>query len=109
VENLDMLYRRSRAVCCPLNAGSGTRIKILEAAAYGKPVVSTSIGAEGLDLRNGVELLIRNEPRAFAQACVLLLCESGENLRLGTAARAFVSEHYAKPKVVTLIRKHFHI
>jgi len=49
---------------------SGTRIKILDAFAHGTPVVSTTLGAEGLDVAHGRELLLADEPEAFAAACV---------------------------------------
>ena len=60
VSELEMLYRRAAIVCCPILSGGGTRIKILEAAAHGKAVVSTVVGAEGLELRDGVEIALRD-------------------------------------------------
>lgn len=62
-------------VVVPMRFGGGTRIKILEAFAHRVPVVSTSIGAEGLEVRDGQELLIANSPAEFAAACIRLLAE----------------------------------
>ena len=53
VPNLDALYARARIVCCPTRNGGGTRVKLIEAAAYGKPMVATRVGAEGLAFRHG--------------------------------------------------------
>ena len=65
----------------PLRSGSGTRIKIIEAWAAGTPVVSTSIGAEGLPCRAGEHLLIANHPKSFAEAVIEVL----ESERVATA------------------------
>jgi glycosyltransferase involved in cell wall biosynthesis len=60
-------------VVVPLRAGGGTRLKILEAMAMGKAVVSTTIGAEGLDLKDGSEIILADQPTSFAHAVVGLL------------------------------------
>src|SRR2546422_2765560 len=73
VTDLPRLYAEARVVSVPILSGSGTRIKIIEAAAYGKPIVTTSLGVEGLSFRNGSELVIRDDPASFAEACVQLL------------------------------------
>jgi glycosyltransferase involved in cell wall biosynthesis len=66
-------YARARMMVVPLRAGSGTRIKILEAFAFGVPVVSTSVGAAGLYVEHGVHLLIADTAEEFATACLRLL------------------------------------
>jgi glycosyltransferase involved in cell wall biosynthesis len=106
VDDLDRLYERSRIACAPILTGSGTRVKIIEAAAHGKPVVSTSIGAEGLLLRDGAQLLIRDNPAAFADACITLLDDTALCSRLGAAARETVRKHYSRDAIVRLIRSH---
>ncbi len=78
----------------PLRAGGGTRLKILEAAASGVPVVSTSIGAEGLDLAPESEILRRDEAGAFAEAVAGLLADAGAASRQAAAARARVEASY---------------
>jgi glycosyltransferase involved in cell wall biosynthesis len=104
VDDLEELYRRSRVVCAPIRSGSGTRIKIIEAAAYGKPVVSTSIGAEGLVLRNDRELLIRDDPDAFADGCIALLEDNELCARLGSSARQAARKYYSRDAIVQRIR-----
>jgi glycosyltransferase involved in cell wall biosynthesis len=83
------------ALVVPLRVGGGTRIKILEALAAARPVVSTTVGAEGLELRDGEHLLIADEPEAFAKACVRLLEDAALRRRLVGAGRRLVVERYA--------------
>lgn len=104
VEDLPALYRRTRVVCCPIRVAGGTRIKILEAASYGRPIVSTRVGAEGLDLRDGEEILLRDDPQSFAAACVELLKDTASAERLGTAARAAMARRYDRAATVRRIR-----
>ena len=65
--------RSATVVIVPLRAGGGTRLKIFEAMALGKAIVSTSIGAEGLDVTNGRDLLIADNARLFADSIIRLL------------------------------------
>ncbi len=88
VPDLNALYSESRIVCCPLTEGGGTRLKLIEAAAYARPMVSTAKGAEGLDFTPGRDILIAETDDAIAKACLTLLADPTECLRLGTAARA---------------------
>lgn len=104
VDDLADAYGRARLACAPILAGGGTRLKIVEAAGYGRPVVSTSLGAEGLDLRNGEHLLLADAPERFAAACVELLADPARCQEMGSAARAFVAEHYDRSKVVGRVR-----
>ncbi len=78
----------------PLFAGGGTRLKILEAMAMGTPVVSTSIGCEGLDVRHGDHLLVADTPEQFAGAVVQLMTDDDLRLRLSTRARELVCREY---------------
>lgn len=100
VEDLDALYARARVVVCPITTGSGTRLKLLGAAAQGKPMVSTSIGAEGLDFRHQNEILICDGDAGFADACITLLSDDAACQALGNAARAMVAQRYDL-KVIT--------
>jgi sugar transferase (PEP-CTERM/EpsH1 system associated) len=79
----------------PLRIGGGTRLKIYESMAAGVPVVSTTIGAEGLDARDGETLRLADEPEAFAAACVDLLNRESERTRLSAAARQMVANRYS--------------
>ena len=104
VEDLEKLYEEVAVVCCPILSGSGTRIKILEAAAYEKPVVSTTLGAEGIPLKDGEEIFLRDDPKSFAEACVQLLTDKSLAIRMGQKARSVIEEKYARPVVVRHIR-----
>lgn len=99
VPDLDRLYAQSRLVVCPLTVGGGTRVKLLEAASYARPMVSTRIGAEGLDFVDGQEILLRDGDAAFAEICVRLLHEDGLCATLGTAARAKMAAIYDAEKI----------
>ncbi|MFZ0544615.1 MAG: glycosyltransferase family 4 protein [Candidatus Promineifilaceae bacterium] len=78
----------------PLRAGSGTRLKVLEALAMGKAVVSTRIGAEGLEVDNGRHLLLADDPEEFATAVSDLLQNPARRRSLGQAGRALVEASY---------------
>ena len=79
----------------PLRAGSGTRIKIFEALAMGKPVVSTTVGAEGLALESGRHFLAADTPHDFAHAVIRLLRDPVRRQALGDAGRALVEANYS--------------
>ncbi len=68
-------YQNCGAVVTPIRAGGGTRVKILEAFSHRRSVVSTSIGVEGIDARDGEHLLIGDTPEAFAKHCVRLMTD----------------------------------
>jgi glycosyltransferase involved in cell wall biosynthesis len=79
----------------PLRAGSGVRVKILNALAMGLPIVSTTVGAEGIDVTDGQDILLADDPNAFAQAVVRVLREPDLAARLRTAARELAVRRYA--------------
>jgi glycosyltransferase involved in cell wall biosynthesis len=88
-------YMREAAVyIVPLRIGGGTRLKIFEAMAMGKAVVSTAVGAEGLPVHAGEHLLIADEPRGFARAVVRLLRDIDKRRAIEQAARALVVAQY---------------
>lgn len=78
--------RQSAVVVVPLRIGGGTRLKIYEAMAAAKPVVSTTIGAEGLDVKHGRDIILADDVRSFSQAAVMLLRDSVLRSRYGQAA-----------------------
>ncbi len=86
-------------IVVPLRAGSGTRLKILEAFAAGRPVVSTTLGCEGLDVVDGVHLAIADDAPAFADATVRVLRDRVHAATLVTAARALVERVYDRTVV----------
>ena len=83
----------------PVLAGSGTRVKILEAWAAGTAVVSTTIGAEGLDCSDEAQLVIADEPQPFADAVTRLLASPQDRVRIGSAGRRLFEERYTWPAV----------
>ncbi len=96
----------SAAVCVvPLRMGSGTRLKILEAAAMAKPIVSTNLGAEGLEFVNGKEILLEDDPSAFAAAVVKLLKAPADRKHLGQAARKRAERQYSFPPLRASLRE----
>ncbi|MGD0921709.1 MAG: glycosyltransferase family 4 protein [Terriglobia bacterium] len=90
---------RAAVVVVPLRIGGGSRVKILEALAMGKAVVSTSVGAEGLAVTDGAHLLIADTPSAFAARTVELLGSPDEQRRLGENGRKLVVERYSWDKM----------
>jgi len=94
VPDLTPYYESASLIVVPMRLGSGTRLKVLEALGWGKAVVSTSVGAEGLALRPGVDLALADTPAAFAEACIRLLADGAARRALGEAGRARVLERY---------------
>jgi glycosyltransferase involved in cell wall biosynthesis len=95
----DVRTEIAKAALCvvPLRIGSGTRLKILEAAAMAKAIVSTHVGAEGLNFVDGREIVLADEPRSFARAAVSLLTDPCRRRELGFLARKRVEEQYSFP------------
>ncbi len=79
----------------PLRIGGGTRLKIFESMAAGVPVVSTTIGAEGLPVEPGTQILIADDPASFAECCLRLLEDSSARGRIADAAREMVAARFS--------------
>ena len=94
VEDIVPYYQQATVVVVPLRSGGGTRLKILEAMALGRPVVSTSIGYEGLDVVPGEHLLAEDQPAKFAEGVIRLLGDRELRERLVVKARARVEALY---------------
>jgi sugar transferase (PEP-CTERM/EpsH1 system associated) len=94
VDDVRPFYTAAVAAVVPLRSASGTRLKVLEAMAAGVPVVSTSIGAEGIELEDDVHLLFADAPREIVSAVGKLLLSSETRSRLTHAARELVSNAY---------------
>lgn len=106
VPDLEPYYRSASVVVVPLRAGSGTRIKILEAFAWRRPVVSTSIGVEGIPARHGEEILVRDAPDAFAAECIDLLMNPGRRAALAERGRRLAEERQwgaIRPRLAELV------
>jgi glycosyltransferase involved in cell wall biosynthesis len=106
VQDLQQLYRDTRIVCCPITRGGGTRLKLVEAAAYGRAIVSTRIGAEGLALQNEQDILVRDSDDAIADACIRLLADPELCQQLGRGAHLAARQNYDARQVRALIRAH---
>lgn len=94
VDDLLPLYRSHRVLVAPIRAGSGTRLKILEALACGLPVVSTPLGAEGLDLDDGVHLALAAEPSDLVAATLRCLDDPFRADSMAHEGRRRVEELY---------------
>ncbi|MGA7928928.1 MAG: glycosyltransferase family 4 protein [Candidatus Sulfotelmatobacter sp.] len=90
--------REAAVVIVPLRIGGGTRLKIYEAMAAGKAVVSTSVGAEGLDVHHGRDITLADDPKAFAEA-ILILLENSEVRKRYERAAAELAARYGWPAV----------
>ncbi len=87
-------YRKARACIVPLRAGGGTRIKILESMALGRPVISTTTGCEGLSVKHRENILIADTPAEFAEGVVLLLQDQILREKISSNARRLVTRRY---------------
>lgn len=94
VDDVRPHVRRGDVYIVPLRIGGGTRLKIFEAMAMGKAIVSTTVGAEGLPVTPGVDIAIADDPQRFADAVVRLIRDSGARDALETRARKLVVERY---------------
>ncbi len=102
----DMREEIARATVCvvPLRIGSGTRLKILEAAAMNRPVVSTTLGAEGLNFANGEEILLEDDPSKFARAVANLLLDPSLRRTIARGGRLRVEKSYSLRALTGAIR-----
>ncbi len=94
VPDLAPWFETAAVVVVPIRLGSGTRLKVLDGLSRGKAVVSTSVGAEGLDVRPGVDLEVADDADTFARTCARLLADPEARARLGRAGRERVIEKY---------------
>jgi glycosyltransferase involved in cell wall biosynthesis len=94
LDDLRPLYASTSVVAAPIFWGSGVRIKLLEGLACGLPVVTTTLAAEGIDLRDGESALFAERPEAFAAAIARLLDDAALRERLGSAGRAVIERDY---------------
>jgi glycosyltransferase involved in cell wall biosynthesis len=98
------LLARAAVTIVPLRIGSGTRMKILEAAAMAKPAVSTTIGAEGLAFARGTEIILADDPVEFAKEVADLLHDKDRRRAIGDAARRLAVQRYSIPALTHATR-----
>jgi glycosyltransferase involved in cell wall biosynthesis len=94
VDDQRLSYSQAKVLLAPVRFGTGMRGKVLEALAFGRPVVTTTIGAEGLGAVDGTHLLLAEDARAFAAAIERLLDDPALAARIGAAGRALVQERF---------------
>lgn len=94
VPDVRPFLERAAAVVVPLRSGGGTRLKILEAMAAGRPVVSTAIGIEGIEAKPGRHYLLADGPEELSHACVVLLRDREKARAMAAEGRALVEERY---------------
>ena len=90
---------RAAVVVVPLRVGGGSRLKILEAFALGRPVVSTTLGAEGLAVEDGRHILLADDPEAFARAVLSLWSAPDRARSLAGEARSLVDARYGWDRI----------
>lgn len=95
VDDVRSYIAKSSIYIVPLRIGGGSRLKILEAMAMGKTIISTSVGCEGLGVVNNENILIADSPEEFAKKTVLLLTDRELRERLGISARKMVTNKYS--------------
>lgn len=105
LDDVRPVVRHAGVYVVPLRVGGGTRLKVLDAMAMGKAIVSTSIGCEGIDVRDGEHLVVADSPTRFADSVVELLADPARRLRLGRAARTLVETRYSWPLAANLLRQ----
>lgn len=106
VEDVRPYLARAQVCVVPLLSGSGTRLKILEAMAAGVPVVSTTIGAEGIAAENGRHIWLADQPDEFSSRVLQLLAEPALTLQMRDSARQLVTERYSWSAVHAMLRHH---
>lgn len=94
VDDVRPYVRKAAVYVVPLRVGGGTRLKVLDALAQGKAIVSTSLGCEGIGVSDGQNIQIEDEPARFAARVSALFGDAAERKRLGTAARELAESTY---------------
>jgi glycosyltransferase involved in cell wall biosynthesis len=109
VEDLRPRLASAAVLVVPLRLGGGTRLKIVEGMAMGKAIVSTTLGAEGIDVVPERDLLIADDPGSFAASVVRLLEDPGAVARLGAAARTLAVERYAWSVAASTLERFYRV
>ena len=99
-ESAEQVYHTYSVMIIPLLSGSGMRIKMIEGMAYGKPIVSTTIGAEGIAVTPQKNCAIADSPADFANAIIDLLLSDTKRKSLGAEARNFAEQHFTNTTLV---------
>jgi glycosyltransferase involved in cell wall biosynthesis len=94
IDDIRPTVAEAGAYIVPLRIGGGTRLKILDALAMSKAIISTSIGCEGLAVTHGQDIIVADTPESFANAIIETLSDPARAQRIGAAGRALVVARY---------------
>ena len=103
MEDVRPYYAKAKVAVAPYRYGEGTKIKVVEAMACGTPVVSTSIGCQGLDVVDGRHLLIADNETDFSRRVIELLRDPARAQALSDAARGLAAEKYSWERLVSAL------
>ena len=107
VDDVAPYINRAAAIVVPLRIGGGTRLKIVEALSKGKAVISTRLGAEGIDVVHDQHLLLADEPDDFAAQVGRVLDDPDLAARLGRAGRTLMEEKYSWQSIVARLESFY--
>ena len=105
VDDLGPLFNQARVFAAPIRYGTGINTKNLQAMAHGLPLVTTTIGAEGIQLQNGVDGLVADTPQMFADALLRLHRDSGLWDQLAIAGRQTVVAHFSSEHLAAQVQR----
>jgi glycosyltransferase involved in cell wall biosynthesis len=109
VEDLTTVYLKTRVMICPLLKGAGTKVKLQEALAYALPIVTTTVGASGLRLEDGVNAYITDNPQVFVSKILTLLNHQQLCQQFSLAANLTFQQHYASSQIYNKLNQLFEI
>lgn len=107
VKDLSALYRQAAIVVAPLRFGAGTQNKVLEAMAMGVPVVSGTVGFEGLNIQSGEGVVLATSTETFTESCCQLLADHSLREKVGKTGKAKISENFAWPVIAEQLEVYF--
>ncbi len=106
VENLDVYYRKAMMVVAPMISGAGLQNKILEALAYSKCVLTTSIGCQGLmEIEKGMDILVEDDYEAMQQIVTKMLSNTEKRILIGANGRRYIERFFQKKAISNLLDK----
>jgi glycosyltransferase involved in cell wall biosynthesis len=107
VDAVEPYIDAASAVIVPLRLGGGTRLKIVEAMSKAKPIISTRVGAEGIDVVDGQSALLADDPQSFAAHVESVLADPALAQSLGNAARKLAEDRYSWPALVSGLERFY--
>ena len=105
VDNLSKIYRKSKVVICPLRGGAGMKIKVIEALSHGKAIVTTNVGANGIQIINSINGFIEDDWVSFADKVALILKDDSIRLKIEKNARLTAVRYYQPSSIYSQLKK----